>query len=233
MFDYLLELQELDTKVDRLAHLRDHLPELGQQAEAKARLSAVQQQVTSLSATRGDLAKREHRLEDEAQTVEEKVHAVEASMLLNTSPKELVAMQHEVDTLRLRQRDLEDEAIALMEQIEPLDAQLGELEAEAEQLRSLIETLHEQVLAQQAEIDGQLTERSAERTSLIAGVEASTLQTYDALRSQLGGIAVARFDAGRCTGCHLSLSAMQADEIRHTAEGELLRCPECGRLLVR
>ena len=56
---------------------------------------------------------------------------------------------------------------------------------------------------------------------------------YDALRSQLGGVAVARLAGATCQGCHLALSAVEVDRIRKLPVDEPVHCEECGRLLVR
>ncbi|MEZ5140978.1 MAG: C4-type zinc ribbon domain-containing protein [Acidimicrobiales bacterium] len=52
------------------------------------------------------------------------------------------------------------------------------------------------------------------------------------MRSQLGGVAVARLHGGACGGCHLQLPAAEVDRIKHLPEDQLATCEECGRLLV-
>ena len=42
-----------------------------------------------------------------------------------------------------------------------------------------------------------------------------------------------RWWARNCGGCHLTLSAVELDRVRHQPEGTLVFCGECGRLLVR
>jgi uncharacterized protein len=52
------------------------------------------------------------------------------------------------------------------------------------------------------------------------------------LRHDLGGIAVARLVGTNCGGCHLTLSAVELDRIRHEPGDAVVICEECGRLLV-
>ena len=65
------------------------------------------------------------------------------------------------------------------------------------------------------------------------GVDAELLATYEGLRGELGGIAVARLVGSVCGGCHLGLSAVEVDRIKKQPPDALVRCDECGRLLVR
>ena len=44
---------------------------------------------------------------------------------------------------------------------------------------------------------------------------------------------MARLSGNRCEGCHLTLSAVDVDRIRHLPPDEHAYCTECNRLLVR
>ena len=44
---------------------------------------------------------------------------------------------------------------------------------------------------------------------------------------------MARLVGTNCGGCHLTLSAVELDRIRHAPPDEMVFCGECGRLLVR
>jgi predicted nucleic acid-binding Zn-ribbon protein len=233
MADQLLALQALDTTLDQLAHRLASLPARAAQEEVATQRDALTSTRTDQQVERDALARDERRLEDEASTVEDKVHTVERQMAASTSPKDLMAMQHEVETLRARQRELEDEAIELMERIEPLDAALVDLDARLGTLAERDGQLNAELGEQEAEIAEEMAAVRAQRDELAAAFDAALLTTYEQMRGQLGGVAVARFEAGRCTGCHLTLSAVEADHIRHAPADELVPCPECGRLLVR
>ncbi len=58
------------------------------------------------------------------------------------------------------------------------------------------------------------------------------LATYERLRTRLGGIGVARLVGNHCDGCHLALSAVELDHVRHLPEGEVYTCEQCSRILV-
>jgi predicted nucleic acid-binding Zn-ribbon protein len=85
----------------------------------------------------------------------------------------------------------------------------------------------------EAGITAELAAVRAERAELAAAVDAALWPEYDTLRSQLGGVAIARLVGSTCQGCHLGLAAVEVDRIRKLGVDEIVHCEECGRLLVR
>ncbi|HMC51585.1 MAG TPA: C4-type zinc ribbon domain-containing protein, partial [Acidimicrobiales bacterium] len=85
----------------------------------------------------------------------------------------------------------------------------------------------------EASIDAEVaTEREA-RAALAAALPADLSAQYDRLRGRLGGIGAARLANGACTGCHLTLSAIELDRMRRAPPDAVLHCEQCGRILVR
>ena len=124
----------------------------------------------------------------------------------------------------------------MLEQMElavPLDVELGELTARRAALAEQVAATEAQITVAEAEIDLRLDEVRAEREALAATLEAALVEQYEQLRHDLGGIAVAPLVGSNCGGCHLTLSAVELDRVRHQPEGTLVFCGECGRLLVR
>jgi predicted nucleic acid-binding Zn-ribbon protein len=48
-----------------------------------------------------------------------------------------------------------------------------------------------------------------------------------------GGVGAAELRQRRCTGCQLEINAAELREFAAAAEDEVLRCEECGRILIR
>ncbi|HJV14219.1 MAG TPA: C4-type zinc ribbon domain-containing protein, partial [Propionibacteriaceae bacterium] len=48
-----------------------------------------------------------------------------------------------------------------------------------------------------------------------------------------GGIGAAELRQRRCTGCQLEINAADLRTFSAAAEDEVLRCEECGRILIR
>ncbi len=85
----------------------------------------------------------------------------------------------------------------------------------------------------EAAIDAELADLGRRRAELAELVPDDLRATYDRLRARLGGVAVARLVGNHCDGCHLTLSAVELDRIRHLPDTELVTCDHCGRILVR
>jgi hypothetical protein len=233
--DALLELQALDTAADQLRHRREHMPERAELADRNAKLADLERRASEVQGERDAIAASEKRLEDEIALVTEKAKGADQRLYSGTVnvPRELTALQDEIESLRRRKGQLEDQELELMEQAEPLDAALGELAAARGGLDDDAVKLSAAIGEAETVIDAELAEVTAKRSATADGIPADLLKEYESLRGGLGGIAVARLSGNRCEGCHLTLSAVDVDRIRHESDDVLVHCTECGRLLVR
>ena len=182
-----------------------------------------------------DLARSQKRIEDEVATLEAKGEAENKRLYSGTvtSPRELQAIQEDIDGLARRQRELEDDVLEIMEAAEPLHEEVGRLERTREEHAAEGARLDGVIAAAEAEIDGELAGVMGERDQLASAIPEDMLRTYERLRDRLGGIAVARLEGGQCLGCHLSLPATEVDAIRRAAPDAVVFHEECGRILVR
>jgi predicted nucleic acid-binding Zn-ribbon protein len=234
-FGDLLRVQEHDTALDRLRHRRETLPEL-------ARLASVTEQLVGLEAARVDAAARagqaaraQKALEDELSSVEAKAAALDARLYSGavTVPRELQAMQAETEALRARRSVLEDEVLEAMGVRELLDDEVGALDRRRDELDADGARLRALIAESQTAIDAELASEQAARESTAAAVPPDLARLYEQLRSRLDGIGVAPLANGRCGGCHLALPSTEIDRIRREPPDALVRCDQCGRILVR
>src|SRR2546430_2015886 len=126
----LLTLQEHDSALDRLLHRHQTLPEREALTRVEADVANLDRRIATARAERDGVAREEQKFDDEARGLAEKATEVEAKMYSGeiSSPRELQAMQSDVEQLRRHQRNVENRELELMEQREPLDATLAELE---------------------------------------------------------------------------------------------------------
>jgi predicted nucleic acid-binding Zn-ribbon protein len=234
MLGNLLELQTRDTAIDRLRHRRDTLPERAALESAQAELEALRQQLATATTQREEVAREEHRFDDEARSLEEKAAEVERRMYSGevTSPRELQALQADVDQLRRHRGGLEDRELEVMERRESFDTDItelgrrgGELEAEAERLSGALGEV-------EGEIDAEmLVERSA-RDEIAATMDDALLADYEQCRHRARGMGAAQLNGNTCQGCHLSIPSVEAERIRKSPPGTVAHCDNCGCILV-
>ncbi len=233
--DDLLTLQTHDSAADRLRHRRGTLPEraeLDSRREAHAELEARRAEV----AERRDAELRdERRLDDEVRSLEAKAKAVDTKMYSGTvsSPKELQAMQADIDQLRRHARELEDEELEVLVRREALDAEVAETETAQAAVVAEMETLLASIAEQEREIDAELAVEESARAALAPNLPEGTLRLYEQIRAGNRGVGAARLVGMNCQACHLALPATEVDRIRHLPAEALARCEHCGAILVR
>ena len=135
--EHLLVVQEHDLALDRLRHRRATLPERAE-LEANARaLVTLGGQLDELEAQRATVRAEEKRLDDEAQALGARAAEVDQKLYSGTvtSPRELQAMQADIDMLKRHRTDLEDHELEVMEQRETLDNEITTREGERKRLQ--------------------------------------------------------------------------------------------------
>jgi uncharacterized protein len=233
-WDDLLAVQEHDTKIDQLQHRRRALPERAELDAVMTELVAVDAAATEAEARHAELSRSQQRIDDEVASLRAKSDQSNNTMYGGTvtNPRQLEALQEEIAALQRRISQLEDQELELMEQSEPVEAELERLAGRRTALDEQAMGLRARIAEEEAAIDAELDQVGAERAALAGGVDQDLLDEYTSIRARLG-VGIARLVGGSCQGCHLSLSAMEIDRIKHVDPDETVHCEECGRLLVR
>jgi predicted nucleic acid-binding Zn-ribbon protein len=119
-----------------------------------------------------------------------------------------------------------------MEEAEPVGEQEGRLVEQRTALVAEAARHAADAAGSEAEIDEEIAGVEAQRDGLVAAVPPALLGEYERLRARLGGEGVARLDGNRCTGCHLTLPAVEVEAVRRAPSGSVPHHEECGRILV-
>jgi predicted nucleic acid-binding Zn-ribbon protein len=234
-FDDLLTIQNHDSSADRLRHRRGTLPERAELESRREAYADLERRRAAVTERRDTELREEHRLDDEVRSLEAKAKAEDSRMYSGTisSPRELQAMQADIDQLRRQAREREDEELDVMVRREALDAEVAELDAAQATLVAEMDTLVAAIEKQEAEIDAELGVEEKRRAALIPSVPEATLRLYEQIRAGNRGIGAARLVGMNCQACHLALPATEVDRIRHLPPDALARCEHCGAILVR
>lgn len=230
----LLDLQQLDTRVAQLEHRARSLPQLAElETAAGQRERAGEDEVLAKVALQ-DAERAIAKAETDVEQVRSRAARDQSRLDAGTgSAKDLQGLQHELETLARRQGELEDIELELMEQGESLRAEVERHAAAVAVLDERIADLSRGRDAELAQIAADRDSAVAERSNIAAGVGEELMALYDRLRGQRGGVGAAALVARRCTGCGLELTASDLARIKAAPDDEVLRCEECGRILVR
>ncbi len=149
-----------------------------------------------------------------------------------SSGKQLEDLQHELATLQRRQTILEDDLLEVMERHEAIGADIDRSRAalaEVEQRLGDAVSRRNDALADLAAAE---TRRLGERSTLLSALPKDLVALYERIRAQKGtGAALLR--QRRCGACRLELDRTAIRTLLDAAPTAVLRCEECGVLLVR
>jgi predicted nucleic acid-binding Zn-ribbon protein len=234
-WESLLAVQGHDTRADQLVHRAETLPARAELAAVADQIAAVERDLAAVDGRRNELSRSQQRLEDEVASLTDRANQAEKQLYSGsvTAPRELQALQDDVASIRRRIGQLEDDELEIMELAEPVDAERARLVAERERLEAETRRITAELAEAEAEIEAELAVVREQRAEAAAAVPDDLWPEYDRLRSQLGGVAIARLAGSTCQGCHLALPAMEIDRIRKLGVDDPVHCEECGRLLVR
>lgn len=230
----LLDLQEIDTTLDRLNHRRRTLPEIEEITRLEERAAELRDEVVTAETEVSDIEREQTKAEQDVDQV--RVRAERDRKRLDagqvSSPKELENLQSEIESLGRRQSELEDGVLEIMERRETAEARRDAYAAERDRILGELGELTEKRDTAQGGIDAELAEVGGRRAEIAKEIPEELQALYDRLRGQYGTGAAA-LKAGRCEGCKLALSTVDLNELRNSSDDEVTRCPECRRILVR
>ncbi len=230
----LLDLQRVDSAIDRLRQRRADLPEQRALDELTVQLDEARAVHAAKHAELDVIARDQGRLEGEVTMLEEKIKH-ESERLYGgdiSNPKELASIQAELDGLRRRKNHLEDQDLEVMERRDAVESELGALKATLDELESHAAEASTTRDAASVEIENDLAKNESERTTIVPQIPDELRELYDDLRSKKAGVGVAALVGGVCRGCGVALSPVALDEIKRSGTDEILRCENCRRLVV-
>lgn len=230
----LLDLQAIDTRLDQIQHARTRLPQLAELTELQRKADVIGAEHVRMQTAHDDVQRELRKSEADVQQVRDRAARDEARLGSGTgTAKDLQALQHELESLARRQRELEDVELEVMERAEAIESDLAELQSGRERVAAQLAELEAARDAALARLDEEAAQISAPRVSVSAELGPDLLALYEKIRASSGGLAAAALRQRRCGGCQLELNAVDLGRIRSAAEDEVLRCEECRRILVR
>ena len=229
----LLELADLDAEISRIEHRAGHLLEQQRLEQVQADHRAANDRVGALRLALDDLDAQIEKFESEIDAVrdrEDRDRKLLAGGAINA--KQLGDLQHELETLERRQASLEDSLLEVMERREELQAR------QSDEL-STIDTLERELADAQRASDEALSgieqsrhQCASRRDELTAGLDPDLVSLYERQRSR-GGAGAGRLQGRRCGACRIEIDQGELARISAAADDDVLRCPECGAILLR
>ena len=223
----LYDLQQIDTEIrtkkqrlGEVLRLQKDPPALVAAREAAA---AADAELHRWRARHQDLTLEIASVADKAKRSEERLYSGAVKV-----PKELADLQHEVEALGRRRAALEDEELKVMMAVDERQAISAKAAAEVERLAGAFNTSVATLKVEQQNLGVHLSKLIEKRGRQAALAQPTLLKSYDQLIQEKRGLAVAGLRGNKCQGCQMTISGTT---IRAAAEGKIVRCDSCGRIL--
>lgn len=226
----LLDVQELDSQIDRLLERRQSLPEL---AKFKSEHESAQRLEKDLEDARAELRRIEldlDKAEGELELLETKLDEHETRLFAGgMSARETEHQRLEVESLRGQREAREERVLAMLEELDPIRQRVADLEAELAKVNERKGMLEDEIKGEWGKIDAEIARKEERKIEAASPVPEDLMDLYDKLRRIKEGVAIAAYDSGVCGGCHMALSPAEEEE---AFSDEIPRCAHCRRILV-
>jgi predicted nucleic acid-binding Zn-ribbon protein len=222
----LYELQELDINIENTQQSLDlKTNQLGK----RDILDAAQNRLNTEQKNLDKLKHQRREAEADLDDVTSKINNVNQQLYGGriTNPKELANLQHEVNTLKDMNDQLETKALEIIDRVEAAEKTVAIAKANYQKLEEEWQQEQKQLETDIALLQKTLAELTEKRQLLASRIESSALSLYERVRRQKKQ-AVSKVEQGICRACRISVSASNLQKAR---SGQPVQCGTCGRIL--
>lgn len=223
----LMDIQELDREVIELNGQIARYPVIWE--DIKARLAKRKAGVGAAADNKDRHQKERKRVEQKIRLFMDDLRRFQSQQSTVKTAREYEALNKQVEGVKAKLTQLEEQAIQLMEKDEPLEKEVTGAEEELKKVEAFYIEEKTRIRGQFNEKKGRVAELEAERQSLLTRVEPEILAVYERINRRHPGSGVVGVRAGSCTGCHFQLLPNVLVDV-HKGE-KLTCCPNCDRIL--
>lgn len=226
-FDNLVTLQEVEIETASVqAQLAGFPRQLGElDARVKVSAEAMSRAVGCMT----EIQQAYRSQETEAKVIQSRIVKSEEKLRSVKTNKEYQSSLKEIEDLKTALSAIEDRMIACLDEMDQVKLLIAAQEDERERLTRDIEAQKGQICQNALAAQKQLDRLNDERAKIIAVIAPDLLKTYETVKQNSGGVAIAVVRNAVCLGCHLNLPPQMFHDLLHF--DKLLVCPHCERLI--
>jgi len=224
----LFHLQEIDVGI---LQAQKRLSEITPALADNQVIDDLETQVDAARKVLSPLQTRGRNLELEIQSNTDKIRLTDQQLYSGNvrNPKELQDMQHEIQSLKNRNSELEDALLETMLNVESAEAVLNQKQADLQHATTEWESTHQHLLDEQKKLQTEINTLQQKRQEALSSVTPDSLKTYDTLRPRKNNQPVALLINGSCSVCRVEQDRAVISETRKGQK--LTYCISCGRIL--
>ena len=221
-------------RLDQIEHATSNLPQHREVTALQDEARTLDTQLVNSRTALSDVQREVDKSEADVQLVRDRAARDRARLDAGTgTAKDLQALQHELTSLSRRQSELEDIELEIMERAEALAEHVTVLERDQRDLATRLAAVVEARDLAMGDYAGERDTVAGRRAATVESVGEDLVALYERIRSGNGGIGASELSRRRCGGCHMELNQVDMNRITQAPADEVLRCEECGRILVR
>lgn len=225
----LFELQKLDVNLEKARRKLLQLKALLGESEE---LTGARKTVTATEAELHRWHAAQKNAELEAQALAEQIETKDKELMSGrvSQPKELEALQANVEALRRQRSSVEDSGMDALLHVEALNQQLAAVQESLRQIESKWQGSQAELQQENAKYKRIYTQIKQQRDAIAQALPPADLKYYEDLRARKAGVAVSPLQNGQCGVCHIMVPTGVVSAVR-SRKGEAVLCPSCGRIL--
>lgn len=230
----LLDIARLDSQSAQLAHAKQSLPQLAELNQLNRQRAALSERIVAAETRVSDAQVELDRIQEDVNTAQARrdrnQQTIDAGQV---AAKTLTSLIEENEHLAGRLNKLEDDQLIAIDEVESLTAALNGVRQQRAEIEDQMRELLAVVKQDGGKLDAQIAEAKQECEQLAAEVPAELAQLYAKISERIGAAGAAELRQGRCGGCGIQLDVAEQQRANSAPADEILRCEQCGRILVR
>lgn len=224
----LYRLQQVDSQIDQILARQKWITDtLQNDASLRAATKACAAADAKFKSASSELKASEAEVEKQNLKIEQTEASLYGGRVQN--PKELQDLQMEVASLKKYLETLEERQLEAMLTTETAEQELQNAQSELDQTRANVNEQNRDLSQENDGLSKELERLETERKAVMSDLADPAVETYEKLRKQRRGIAVAAISDSACAACGTTLTQSQQQSARSTSQ--LFNCPSCGRIL--
>ncbi len=223
----LLQLQEIDDKVDKIKSEKAIIPADLQalEAELAKHKAAFQTRSNVLKESQSERRSKDRQLN----TQQAQLDKYKSQRLSVKTNREYTALESEITDMEEANSNIEDEILELMISIDEAKNEIKVAKKELKTQENAFKEKEDKFLSEVKKLDRQIAKWNKEREVFLEKISPDLMKRYDGWRERRGSSLVTVIKGQSCGGCYLRLPAQLVNEVRKAQE--LHTCNSCGRIL--
>lgn len=228
----LAKAQKLDLRILQVSTKIRNLPEKKALEDAKELFNDIDSNLKEIQKEKQSVDAKVKRVEQDISAVNEKIEKEEKKLFSGTvtNPKELNALQHEIESFKKKNDGFETQELELLQELDSINEKLNNI---SERHAIILEDRNKKRQAYDetlTELEKELEALKVEARDVKSLIEPMLLFKYEELSEAKGGIGAAFYKEGTCSGCHIALPKEEA--AKFLEKKDIGRCSNCKRILI-